>query len=299
MSKKRIPVLVVMLLLLVASVARPASIPGFFNTGVDAVGVSLTTGAMDPHFKLIASADPAYPGPGAVACSPIPSAYWYANNAVSRWIAPATDENYPALGTPHPGGDYIYRFELDLANYDPSTVVVSGSWGVDNAGRIVLNGVSTGITTTSYNPLVPFNIQSGFVPGLNHLDFVVQNYAAGGANPTGLRIEGFAGTANLTVGVSDTSGPGKADISAVIPNPARQSLRIAFGLPREGRARMVVHDPSGRAVRILADGTYPAGRSESRWDGRQDDGAAAPSGIYFARLEYGGRIVSRRIVLMR
>ncbi len=286
MQKKRIPVLVVGLLLFVASVARPASIPGFFNTGVDAGGVSLTTGAVDPHFKLIASADPAYPGPDAVACSPIPSAYWYANNAISRWIAPATDENYPALGTPHPEGNYTYRIEFDLANYDLSTV-------------IVLNGVSTGITTTNYNPLAPFNIHGGFVPGLNHLDFVVQNYAAGGANPTGLRIEGFSGAADLTVGVSNPHGPGMANISGVIPNPARQSLRIAFGLPREGRARLVVHDLSGRAVRILTDGTYPAGSSESRWDGLQDDGAAAPSGIYFAHLEYGGRIVSRRIVWMR
>ena len=286
-------------LMAAATLAHAASMPGFFNTGVDNAGVTLATGAVDPHYVLIASADPSYPGPSAFAAFPIAPGYWMPNNALSRWIAPATDENYPALGTSHPGGDYTYRFTFDLTGYDPSTVVVSGSWGVDNSGSIRLNGLPTGISTTSYNPLVGFSIIYGFVDGINDLDFVVTNYASSGANPTGLRVEGLAGTATAVASVPTGSELGGFEFSAPSPNPARHSARLAFALPREGMVRLVIRDVAGRAVRTLADRIYPAGRSESAWDGQVEGGTPAKSGIYFAEFEYGGARVSHRIVWMR
>ena len=282
-----------------ATFAHAASLPGFFNTGVDNAGVPIATGAVDPHFRLIASADPAHPGPNALAAFPIPAAYWLANNSLSRWIAPATDEDYPALGTPHPGGDYTYRFTFDLTGYDASTVVVTGSWGVDNSGSIRLNGLPTGINTTNYNPLSGFSIIYGFVDGINQLDFVVTNYPSGGSNPTGLRVQGFAGTANAVASVPGHSELGTLELSAPFPNPARQVARIAFVLPREGDVRLVVRDLAGRVVHMLANGTYPAGRSESVWNGAMAAGTPAPSGIYFAELAFGGHRLSRRLVWMR
>ena len=52
-----------------------------------------------------------------------------------------------------------------------------------------LNGVGTGLTSggfLSYTP--PFTLNSGFVPGVNTLDFLVNN-AGDAPNPTGLRAE--------------------------------------------------------------------------------------------------------------
>ena len=83
-----------------ASTAHAVPIPGLFNTGVDNSNTPLAGGSVDPHYALIASADPAFPGPAAIIASVIPAAYWISNNATSKWIAPANDENYPAAGTP-------------------------------------------------------------------------------------------------------------------------------------------------------------------------------------------------------
>ena len=43
--------------------AGAATIPGLFNTGVDSNGVTLANSAIDPHYRLIQSADGSAPGP--------------------------------------------------------------------------------------------------------------------------------------------------------------------------------------------------------------------------------------------
>jgi hypothetical protein len=53
--------------------------------------------------------------------------------------------------------------------------------GVD----ILLNGISTGNTGSGFSPFKDLSIKSGFVAGVNTLDFIVYN--AGG--PTGLRTQ--------------------------------------------------------------------------------------------------------------
>jgi len=71
-----------------ASGLQPTAIPGLYDTGVDDQAVPLPGGAVDPHYSLISSADPVYPGPGAIVASVIPAAYWTPNGS-SKWIAPA------------------------------------------------------------------------------------------------------------------------------------------------------------------------------------------------------------------
>lgn len=75
-------------------------ITGMFNTGVSDLGVALVPGQVDPHYVLIQSADPAYPGPNAVIADLSRNGYWLPNNASSCWIAPTMDESFPDLGTP-------------------------------------------------------------------------------------------------------------------------------------------------------------------------------------------------------
>jgi hypothetical protein len=74
---------------------------------------------------------------------------------------------------------------------DP-TASMTGRWATDNTGAISLNGASTGNTSTDSTAFTPFSITSGFVVGLNTLDFIVDNTSCVGLNcfnPTGLRVE--------------------------------------------------------------------------------------------------------------
>ena len=179
--------------LFTAALLPAATIPGVFNTGVDASRLPLPSGSIDPHWRLVQSADVGFPGPNAFVLNdtgfPIPP--WIANGPNSKWIAPQANQ-----GAGNQVGDYRYRLVIDLTGLEPSTAIVTGHWSSDNGGPdVLLNGLSTGVTSDgNFGALGnPFTIASGFIDGANTLDFVVNN-ACCGLNPTGLRVE-LSGTA--------------------------------------------------------------------------------------------------------
>jgi hypothetical protein len=83
------------------------------------------------------------------------------------------------------------------------------------------------------------------------------------------------------------------------PNPARGSARIAFSLPSAGRAKLTVYDLAGARVRTLVDGAQSAGSHSVAWDGRDEAGNLARTGAYFYRLEFAGRSLTQRLVLVK
>lgn len=173
-------------LLLGAAVAPAALIPGLYPTGVDNAGGLLSSNTVDPHYTLVASADAGYPGPEAYTLSPgWPVPPWLAEGPNSRWIAPRPEQN---IGNAQ--GNYTYRTTFDLTGYDPAKAAIQGRWAVDNGGvDIVLNGVSLGIANTwGFTAFTNLTITSGFVAGINTLEFIVSN-APDTPNPTALRVE--------------------------------------------------------------------------------------------------------------
>lgn len=179
-----------------ATGAAAVPIAGLFATGVLDDGSVAASGSVDLHYTLIASPDPNFPGPNAIVADPIAAGYWLPNGSTSRWIAPAQNQGYPSGAANHASGTYTYRLTFDLTGLDPTTAEITGAWAADNGGvSIRLNGVDTGNVTPGYSALTAFTLSGGFVSGVNTLDFVVDEFAAGGANPTGLRVDGLAGTA--------------------------------------------------------------------------------------------------------
>jgi hypothetical protein len=63
-------------------------IPTLFATGVDGSGTPLADGTRDPHYQLIASADPMFPGPAAYVVNANLPGGWFGNSSGSKWITP-------------------------------------------------------------------------------------------------------------------------------------------------------------------------------------------------------------------
>jgi hypothetical protein len=83
------------------------------------------------------------------------------------------------------------------------------------------------------------------------------------------------------------------------PNPARGATLFRFSLPSETSVRLAVYDASGRRVRELVSGARPAGEHAIGWDLRDARGVPVGAGIYFARLEVGGRTLTQKLITLK
>lgn len=101
-------------------------------------------------------------------------------------------------------------------------------------------------------------------------------------------------------GVHTTETPPQpAGLQIGLSNPCYQTTRLTFSLPKPGHALLTVYDAVGRRIAVLADTKYEMDVIDVTWEGTDSSGRQVPPGIYFCRLEAGGRTVSRKIVLLR
>jgi hypothetical protein len=105
-----------------------------------------------------------------------------------------------------------------------------------------------------------------------------------------------------TAGVESGEGASFA-FAPPLPNPAMTSARFAFTLPAAAQAgsnvRLTLFGTDGRRVRTLIDGPLGAGQHQVSWDTRGEDGAPVAVGIYFARLEWAGSRLDRKVAVVR
>jgi len=199
------------------------SIGRLFNTGVGTNGVVQAAGTLDPHYFITAAAQGTV-GTNATVILNHPA--WLANDATSSWI-----------GVLNPGannvnaGVYSYQTTFSLAGFIPRTAQLSISVAVDNdLNNVLINGVPSGLGASgfaTFNP--PLLLTSGFVAGLNTLEFRTINQDGPGPNPHGFRAT-LSGTA-LAVNTNAPLPSGPATFYfrkafAFSGDPAHTQLRL-------------------------------------------------------------------------
>jgi hypothetical protein len=85
------------------------------------------------------------------------------------------------------------------------------------------------------------------------------------------------------------------------PNPFNPSTTIRYNVQQGNTDRVVleVFDLQGRLVRTLADGVKEGGSYSVFWDGTDQMGRGAASGVYFSRLRSGIFSQTRKMVLLK
>ncbi|MFC1573297.1 right-handed parallel beta-helix repeat-containing protein [Candidatus Eisenbacteria bacterium] len=105
----------------------------------------------------------------------------------------------------------------------------------------------------------------------------------------------------LTTVEEEALSPHRLYISPSTPNPFAHSSSIRYEVPDDSEDRFVklrVFDPSGRLIRTLVSREKAPGQHAGVWNGVNDAGAPVPAGIYFYHLEWSGRSVTRRVLLV-
>jgi hypothetical protein len=175
----------------------PTAITTLYSTGCSDTGDVLSPGQPDPHYFITATSIPA--------TVMLNHPAWLANDSISTWIGLSSQG-----ADPQSPGDYSFSTTFDMNGWLADTAEVKFTVAVDNDLLDVrINGISAGISAgpdafTSFRG--PFTIDSGFVSGINQLDFIFRN-GGPGSNPMGLRIN-ISGTAYPLIGNTKISeGP--------------------------------------------------------------------------------------------
>ena len=160
-------------------------------------------------------------------------------------------------------------------------------WTVDGGGNGYSKGGTYNLAGTSGQP------DAGDLPG--------SPYAIRG---------GFWGKGALVLTAVETPDPidpsdpaaGAPKVARILhaaPNPTDASARFAFELPNTRLVEIRVYSVTGALVRTVARGTWPAGRHDVTWDGRDSGGRVAGQGLYIVRVRLGSLERSQKLLIVR
>jgi len=110
---------------------------------------------------------------------------------------------------------------------------------------------------------------------------------------------------NVQFEIADVAGTDSRGVSSLLnteplaPNPFHNRTVLKFALSKSSRVSFSVYDLSGRLVRHYPVNFLYAGGHQIVWDGCDDTGRSAASGVYFYRLTAGGYSETKRMVLIK
>lgn len=228
-------------------------IPTLYNTGVDANGVRLGSNVSDLDYTVTRTGTNSFANAPTYTWRdsdgwPIVDNTWLTDGQDSEhslyygdsaWITPYLAKLGSGDTDPNGAGTYIYRMTFNLTGATmtgTNAPRITGVWSSDNDGASIrlngqdvrdLEGTLFVTPFTAFHDWYDFGISTGFLPGLNTLEFVVNN-GTGSGNPTGLRV--------AMLGEADW-GSGSAPTNNIVPEPASLSV-LGMGIVGMAVARM-------------------------------------------------------------
>jgi hypothetical protein len=103
----------------------------------------------------------------------------------------------------------------------------------------------------------------------------------------------------VTLSVDPSTPPAGIALAPVTPNPASGVVTLRFTLARAASVSLAIFDPAGRRIREVTSGAASAGAHAVTWDLRDEAGHTAGAGIYLARLEADGHVVTRKLAKLK
>lgn len=96
--------------------------------------------------------------------------------------------------------------------------------------------------------------------------------------------------------------PANYELSQNFPNPFNPSTTFQVSIPVAAEVRelkLTIYNALGQKIRTLKNGRIDPGIHTIKWNGMDDTGILAASGIYYCRMEIGDFAETRKMVLVR
>jgi hypothetical protein len=94
-------------------------------------------------------------------------------------------------------------------------------------------------------------------------------------------------------------GPYTTDLRGNYPNPFNPSTTILYQTTAAGNVKLSVYEVRGRELKVLFNGRQTAGRHEIQWDGRDQNGVSAGSGVYFVKMAADNYQKVQKVLLVK
>lgn len=85
----------------------------------------------------------------------------------------------------------------------------------------------------------------------------------------------------------------------ISPNPFNPCTTVFFSTDQRQQVQVAVYNIRGAMVDKLTDQIFEAGEHSVVWQGRDASGRSVPTGEYFFRVELGGLVETRKVVLIK
>jgi len=83
------------------------------------------------------------------------------------------------------------------------------------------------------------------------------------------------------------------------PNPFNPETHISYSLSKSAQVKLEIFNQIGERIKQLVNEYKNSGTYNIVWNGKMDNGAKAPSGVYFYRLQADDFSVSKKLILLK
>lgn len=83
------------------------------------------------------------------------------------------------------------------------------------------------------------------------------------------------------------------------PNPFNPKTQISFSLPENSRTKLNIYNLKGQLVKTLIDTEYKKGNHTIVWDGFDNNHVPVSSGIYYYKLNWKDKEITRKMVMLK
>ncbi len=186
--------------------------------------------------------------------------------------------------------------------------------GLDIATRLGALGVVSNTTHLSNGELT----HNANIPMTNGTATISFNYTAPGTGGTDtIWAVGLAGNSQSntsgddwntkvkriivrsTVGIEPNITPADFKISQNYPNPFNPTTNIDISLAKESNVSIKVYDINGAEVYTIINSKLTPGNHTFTWSAINNFGYSVNSGIYFMKINAGGNIETRKMILVK
>jgi hypothetical protein len=278
--------------------------------GGDAIDVVVANGQTDAAFYLQAFEDSLGPvmvttsAPGfttvAQAVEIVPPAVQIVFLPDSMDVGDPDAEFVVQIGATLADSSAILEAQLVRPGGTPADVTVTSS-------DVAVGTIETSLTSGD-SAMVTIGIGQGQTPATVLSGGMAFHAVGDGAAVVEATAPGFltaaAGSKTVYVGggptsVHDDRPPAHVALEQNTPNPFNPTTTIGFSLPDRMEVDLTIFDVNGRRVVTLLHRAIPAGLSEIDWNGRDANGGAVASGVYFYRLRAGSTVQTKKMVLLK